>query len=178
MADEEKKEASFVKKAIIIGVIALVTMLVSGGVSYILTTIATEKALKKHDEMRDGVINSGEDKVEVEERTPGEILPVGEFTVNLKDESTTYLLCEVQIEVDISGKDKGKKILAEVQDASKQIIIKDRILNILSSKFKAEISSLEGKENLKKEIVEEINNNVLKDGEIQDVYIIKWVIQE
>ena len=177
MADEEKKDMPFITKALIVGIIALLVVFASAGVSYFVTINAVVNAIVKYEGIKNDVNKADEKGGEEEEKVPGMILPVGDFTVNLKEEIPTYLVCEIQVEIDISGKDKGKGILTEVQDVSKQIIVKDKILGILSSKTRAEISSVEGKEKLKKDIMDEINNNVLKNGKIQEIYIVKWIIQ-
>ncbi len=99
----------------------------------------------------------------------GPMYALDPFIVNLfSEDGSRYLKTTINLEMD-------KQELSTELD-SKKPLIRDIIIKALSAKSYEEISTIEGKENLKDEIVANINA-VLKDGKINNVFFTDFVIQ-
>ncbi len=99
----------------------------------------------------------------------GMIYPLDQFIVNLLTQSgRRYLKTTVNLEL------SSPSLMSELE--SKEAVITDTVINILSSKSLEEISTIKGKEKLKQEIIERINE-YLVDGQIDGVYFTQFVIQ-
>ncbi len=99
----------------------------------------------------------------------GPMYPLDPFIVNLfSEDGSRYLKTSINLEL-------GMQELATELDAKKPLI-RDIIIKALSAKSYEEISTIAGKENLKDEIVANVNG-VLKDGKINNVFFTDFVIQ-
>lgn len=99
----------------------------------------------------------------------GIMYPLDLFTVNLLSESgKRYLKVEMNLELE------GEELAGELD--TKKPILRDIIIRILSSKSLEEISTANGKETLKKQIVSELNTRI-KDGKVKNVYFVDFVVQ-
>ena len=99
----------------------------------------------------------------------GPMYPLDQFIVNLfSEDGSRYLKTTINLEMSIPE-------LATELDAKKPLI-RDIIIKALSAKSYEEISTIAGKENLKDEIVTNVNT-VLKDGKINNVFFTDFVIQ-
>ncbi len=99
----------------------------------------------------------------------GPMYPLDPFIVNLfSEDGSRYLKTSINLEL-------GMEELATELDAKKPLI-RDIIIKALSAKSYEEISTIAGKENLKDEIVANVNG-VLKDGKINNVFFTDFVIQ-
>ncbi len=99
----------------------------------------------------------------------GQMYPLDQFIVNLfSEDGSRYLKATMNLELSVPE-------LATELD-SKKPLIRDIIIKALSAKSYEEISTIAGKENLKDEIVANVNA-VLKDGQINNVFFTDFVIQ-
>ena len=99
----------------------------------------------------------------------GPMYPLDQFIVNLfSEDGSRYLKTTINLEMSIPE-------LSTELDAKKPLI-RDIIIKALSAKSYEEISTIAGKENLKDEIVANVNA-VLKDGKINNVFFTDFVIQ-
>ncbi len=99
----------------------------------------------------------------------GQMYPLDQFIVNLfSEDGSRYLKTTMNLEMSVPE-------LATELDAKKPLI-RDIIIKALSAKSYEEISTIAGKENLKDEIVSDINK-VLKDGKINNLFFTDFVIQ-
>jgi len=99
----------------------------------------------------------------------GPMYPLDQFIVNLfSEDGSRYLKTTINLEMSLEE-------LATELDAKKPLI-RDIIIKALSAKSYEEISTIAGKENLKDEIVANVNA-VLKDGKINNVFFTDFVIQ-
>lgn len=99
----------------------------------------------------------------------GQMYPLDQFIVNLfSEDGSRYLKATMNLEMSVPE-------LATELDAKKPLI-RDIIIKALSAKSYEEISTIAGKENLKDEIVANVNA-VLKDGQINNVFFTDFVIQ-
>ena len=117
-------------------------------------------------EMMDNMKN--EQESEQEEVLTGNLVEVGEFTTNIGD-ITGSRFVKVEVFVEVTGK-KGQETMQEFMP-----IIKDSILNILSSKTVADLD-VRNRENLKKEIKNELNSK-LGNNTIKNVYFTSFIMQ-
>ncbi|MCX8058400.1 MAG: flagellar basal body-associated FliL family protein [Spirochaetes bacterium] len=143
---------------IIIGLILLIAISVT--VSYFVTKSMVEKP------QMEATYESTTAKLE-----PYSTWEPGEFSINTADIDEVHF---VSVKIALAF-DKNNTILASELD-SRKAQIRDMINNILSSKFMRELVTIEGKNNLKLEIKNSINN-ILKNGRISDVYFIDFVVQ-
>ncbi|AAC07676.1 flagellar basal body-associated FliL family protein [Aquifex aeolicus] len=91
------------------------------------------------------------------------------FIVNLADpEATVYARISITLEV------ANQQVLQEVQ--KKEPVIRDAIIEIISSKTSNEIRTPEGREQLKLEVLKRINT-ILSEGGVRNVYFTEFVIQ-
>jgi len=94
------------------------------------------------------------------------------FLVNLADrDASRYLRTTIRVVVD--SKEAAEKVTSGEVLMSK---IRDAILNILSAKISGEIVTTDGKEKLKKEILERLNS-FLPEAPAQDVFFTDFVVQ-
>ena len=93
-----------------------------------------------------------------------------QFIVNLLSESGSRFL-KTKIDLELS---EGETITPEID--KKKSLIRDIIIRSLSAKTFEEVSTVKGKDRLKDEIVERINE-VLVDGFIKNIYFTDFVVQ-
>ena len=100
----------------------------------------------------------------------GQIYPIPTLNVNLADPTgITYLAITLALEFD----PKNADLYAEVE--SKMPRINDMIITVLSSKAYEEISTSQGKINLKNEFLRRINSMLAK-GRLYNVYITGFTV--
>jgi len=97
-----------------------------------------------------------------------------QFRTNLADrDSTAYIQADI-----VLGYDSKLKSNAKLKDELKEREneIRDIVNLILNSKTSQELISVDGKEVLKREIMDKIND-ILSDGRIEKIYLKNFVIQ-
>ncbi|WP_169975043.1 MULTISPECIES: flagellar basal body-associated protein FliL [unclassified Campylobacter] len=99
----------------------------------------------------------------------GPIYPMDQFIVNLLSESgSRFLKTKVDLELN------NEALTPEID--KKKSLIRDIIIRTLSSKTFEEVSTIKGKDRLKDEIVDRLNE-VLADGHIKNIYFTDFVVQ-
>jgi len=98
----------------------------------------------------------------------GPILPLDTFIVNLSGQSKNYLKAKLELELD------QEKTGAEINRRLPQL--RDKILTTLSSKTFEEISSLEGKYQLRAELQSSLNE-YLTTGKVTNIYFTDFIVQ-
>jgi len=100
----------------------------------------------------------------------GPLYPLTPITVNLrnKDEKDVYL--KVTLSLELSSKELSNEL------DSKNAVIRDEIIRILSSKTLTDIDSEVEKDKLCTDIKTSLNT-MLTDGQIRNVYIVSFIIQ-
>ncbi len=93
---------------------------------------------------------------------PAIFVPLDPFTVNLQSESGDQYL-QVTIHLQVADAPTVELFKSNIA------IVRNRILILLSSKKATEINSVEGKEKLAEEIVEEMKKPFISKGKEQDV---------
>ncbi len=172
MAEEEQKEKKnmpFITKALVIAIIAIMVVVFAAGISYFVAS----KAIKNVSLMENN--NKKEEKEEKKEETKlGIIHEFGDFTVNLNEMDSRYLVCAVRLEIDITDDEKGELGLAEL--TTQEVILKDKFLTILKSKSIQDLKEDTSLLKLREELVTSFNEIMVK-GKIKNIYFVKWLIQ-
>jgi flagellar FliL protein len=101
---------------------------------------------------------------------PYGVFAIEEFRVNTADIDETHF---IRVKIGLAYDEGNKKLFAELPQRNQQI--RDVLLQILNSKQKQDVDEQIEKERLKDEIKKAINN-ILVNGEIEDVYYEDFVI--
>ncbi|MBI5893157.1 MAG: flagellar basal body-associated FliL family protein [Deltaproteobacteria bacterium] len=110
----------------------------------------------------------GEKKEGAKEDTMG-FAALEPFIVNLMDNTgTRYLKITIQLEMD------KQEAVEEVKARTPQI--RDAVLVLLSSKTYADIGTVQGKYQLRDEVIARVNQ-ILKDGKAKTAYFTEFVVQ-
>ena len=174
MADEEiKEEGQSAKKGLPIKMIAIglvIGLAVGGGVAFVLKPDppAQNIALSKENMGGSKAIKNLED-AEVEEEEGGGIYDLEPFIVNLADVTKIrYLKINIKLEMIRSGYSE------DLNDRLPQI--RDVLLLLLSSKEFANIRTIEGKMELRDEILQRVNG-IYKNNKVKMAYFTEFVTQ-
>ncbi|MCS6957950.1 MAG: flagellar basal body-associated protein FliL [Aquificaceae bacterium] len=99
----------------------------------------------------------------------GVMMDLGAFTVNLADRDVdAYARVSVTIEL------SNEKVRAEVE--KRLPIIKDAIIDVISSKTSSFVKTPEGRESLRLELIKRINT-ILFEGGVRNIYFTEFVVQ-
>lgn len=148
--NEEPKKPS--KKLLIIIIIATVVLLL------LIATIVTATFLTKKSE-----------KIDIQTEEMLYLVPMREFLVNLLDYGgRRFLKTTINLEV------SNGTVVTEI--TTKETILRNYIINILSSKTFNEVKDVEGKNELRKAIITKCNL-ILKTGKVLNVYFNEFIIQ-
>ncbi len=99
----------------------------------------------------------------------GVMMDLGVFTVNLAD-SGVDAYARVSITIELSN----EKVRQEVD--RRLPIIKDAIIDVISSKTSSFVRTPEGRENLRLELIKRINT-ILFEGGVRNIYFTEFVVQ-
>ncbi len=167
--NEKKKEAPAPKKkgkGMLIGIVVAVVLVLGGGTFFFMKgrhggsvdeAHATDKAPQ--------AASKGEGGTEA----GGALVKLEPFIVNLQDNSgTRYLKLKINLELSAGSSD------AELTELGAQI--RDSLIILLSSKSYSEIGTVEGKYQLRDEIVARVNQ-FLNKGKVKTAYFTEFVIQ-
>ncbi len=171
------------KKLIIIGGAALLLLIILGAAAFFL--------LKKKPDAEE---KHGEEPAAVHapdlnpSTTIGPMIEIKEFIVNIISEGERhYVKASLTIELvgttgaaAGSGGDKGgaegAKDPATEEATQRMPQIRDSILLLISNKTYEELSDLQGKKQLKAELISKINS-ILHKGKVKDIYFTDFVVQ-
>ncbi|NPV39530.1 MAG: hypothetical protein HPY78_09685 [Brevinematales bacterium] len=101
---------------------------------------------------------------------PLAIFMLDDFRINTADIDEPRF---VRVKINLAYNQGNKQLQNELVE--RKVQIRDVVLRILNRKEKRDIDTVEGKERLKEEIKKEVNN-ILINGEIEDVYFDEFVI--
>lgn len=174
MAEEVQEKKSKSGNLVVIILIVLIVLLIGifGLVAYLAFFSSDDKAAEGEEVTGATAVEKTTDKKNQKAKeSMGEIgimFPLEPFTANLLSENGgRYLKCSMELEQNIPT------LTPELE--KKKAVIRDIILRILSSKTYEEISTIKGKERLKDEIVNKVNE-ILNDGFIKNIYFTDFVI--
>jgi len=180
MAGKKPEEGEVVEKkakgntVLIIVIVLLVLLLVGGGAAaFFLLGSSEEEATAGGAPAQHQEASKPEKKKSSKKSTDhlaiGPMYPMAQFVVNLLSESGNRFL-KVAIDLELSD----DKLQPEMDH--KKSLIRDIIIRTFSSKTFEEISTLKGKDKLKDEVLEKINEN-LSDGQVKNIYFTDFVVQ-
>jgi len=157
MAEEQVKEEgkqSGGKKKLIFILIPVLLLLIGGAGAYFFLTHKKKESTKQ---------------MVVAPQKLGVMYDLGSFLVNLADKNAnTY--AKVSITLELSNQKVEQEVVKRLP------IIKDAVINLLSSKTYDEIRTPEGKEELRLELIKRINA-ILVTGGVQNIYFTQFIVQ-
>lgn len=168
---EKKPKGNMV---LIIVIVLLVFLLVGGGAAafFLLGSHGEEASAAapagQHQEVAK-TEKKKSSKKSTDHLTIGPMYPMAQFVVNLLSESGNRFL-KVAVDLELSD----VKLQPEVDH--KKSLIRDIIIRTFSSKTFEEVSTLKGKDKLKEEVLDKINEN-LSDGQVKNIYFTDFVVQ-
>jgi len=156
----EKAEEGGSKKKLIIIIVAVLILLIGAGVgAYFFMTGGEEK------------ISPEEEQAELEKQAKqvGPMVNIDSFIVNiLDDEESRYLKAAITLEV--SGEEASMELTQRMPQ------IKDAILLLVGNKTFSELNDLQGKIQLRAELINKVNSILLK-GKVKRIYFTDFVVQ-
>lgn len=172
---EEKKSN---KSLLLIVIIAIVVLLIIVGVILFVllgSDPSTDDASKggemttQQQVLKPASKPAGQGRRSVDYLNMGPMYPLDQFIVNLLSENGSRFL-KTKIDLEQSN----EELAAELD--KKKALIRDVIIRTLSSKTYEEVSTAKGKDRLKDEIVNRLNE-VLSDGYIKNIFFTDFVVQ-
>lgn len=160
MAEEEDKGSGGGKsKMMLIVIVGVVVMLIAVGVAaYLLGSKSAQSA---------PVAAEVEETEKVE--GVGPMVDVTDFIINILDKNETrYLKAAITLELE------NEETVIEVNERMPQI--RDSVLLLVGNKSFAELSDLQGKLQLRAEIIVRLNK-LLKKGKVKGIYFTEFVVQ-
>ena len=174
MAEEnkepEKKKKSGLIKYLLIGVVASVFLVAAGAAGFVVSSsnILGNLLGNKDEKSSEATGKEGEEGGPMQLHI-GPMLDIDSFIVNILDEEGThYLKAAITLELD------SPQTLDEVNKRMPQI--RDNILLQVGNKTFKELADLEGKLQLRAELVSSLNG-ILETGEIRKIYFTDFVVQ-
>jgi flagellar FliL protein len=155
--EEQPKRSKFPVKFIIIGIVAI--SFIAGGIFVFKSGLLS------------GLSSESEAALVDENKAPemGPIYPLDTFIVNLVGgRGKNYLKAKIELELD------NEKTITVIDKRLPQL--RDSILTMLSSKAHEDINTLEGKFQLRAEIISTLNQYI-HDGKVQNVYFTDFIVQ-
>lgn len=162
--DEEEKpdeaEKGFPVKILIIAMVVL--LLLGGGVAaWKMGVLAKAGGPAETEKVVGGQLKKDNKDI-------GPIQPLDTFIVNLVGQGKSYLKTKIELELDKEG------TIAEINKRLPQL--RDNILTTLSSKSFEDISTLEGKYQLRAELKTSLNQ-YLTTGKVTNIYFTDFIVQ-
>jgi len=162
MADEEKQEGKGGKsKMMLFVILGVVILLVAVGVAaYLLGSRSAQDAAPA-------------ESAQVEDTSTAEgvgpMVDITDFIINILDKNETrYLKAAITLELE------NEETVAEVNERMPQI--RDSVLLLVGNKTFAELNDLQGKLQLRAEIIVRLNK-LLKKGKVKGIYFTEFVVQ-
>lgn len=142
----------------------LVFMMIGGEEQPSEAQLSEDAATPKEDLVIEGF--EDEDELDEGEEAIGAIFPLESFVVNLNEGG--YLRCQVQLE--FATRDVPKRFYLRL------VPVRDTLLDLLSSKTRKELLERKGREQLKDEVKERVNE-VLRRADVDKVYFSQFLVQ-
>jgi flagellar FliL protein len=102
-------------------------------------------------------------KAKAAKSAPPEYVPLTSFTVNLQPDGEAGQYLQVEMTLQVAGAEQAELFKTNMPT------VRDRVLLLLSGKKASEISTVEGKQQLAKEIVEATKQPFVEKGDEQEV---------
>jgi flagellar FliL protein len=156
------------KAPLLLIVLAVVNMLVVGGVGYMLYAGKKKEAAEpKLEHVIKGEADQQHEDASTEKAIMGTVVPLETFIVNLSG-SKGRRIASVSMEIELNKSDVAKEI--ETRKAQ----VRDIIIILLSGKTYDEVATPDGKQKLRDEIKDTVNAFLTK-GKITNVYFTEFI---
>lgn len=162
---EETKSGGNKKKLIIIIAAVVLVLLIAGGVGGFLFLKNKKAAEEAEKDPGDGVpVPTISQSAEI-----GPMVDITEFIVNIiSDDNSHYVKAALTLELDSElAKEEANKRMPQIRDA---------ILLLVGNKTYEELQDLQGKRQLKAELLSKINS-FLQSGKVKSIYFTDFVVQ-
>jgi len=159
LTPEERKQKRLLLALMVTNVVTIVMLLAgftAGGI-IMMTKVNPERKPKEENPM------------------PGPMFPIEDMTYNL-GEPNRYAKAAIQIELDMSDLDDKERPAFQEEVRARMPEVRDLIISEISGKTYRDVSTPEGKEQLKEELRLKINT-VLSRGEIKEVIFTGFAVQ-
>ncbi len=164
--EEEVKEKPAKKGPLKLIIIIVVALVVLGGGGFFAWSMFSKGDVEAED--ADVAENVSEEDTGEEEKPAG-FLKLDPFVVNLnEDVGTTYLKLTVVLEMDDAESVSGAEVMMPK--------MRDAVIVLLSSKKFDEIGTVDGKFQLREEIVARVNH-ILSGNKVKTAYFTEFIIQ-
>ena len=160
-AAQPEEEGGGSKKKLIIIVAVVLILLIGGGIgAYMFLGGEKEEKISPEEEQA---------ALELQANQVGPMVNIDSFIVNIADDQESrYLKAAITIEVD------GEEAAMELNQRMAQL--KDSILLLVGNKSFDELNDLQGKIQLRAELINKINSILLK-GKVKRIYFTDFVVQ-
>lgn len=156
----KSEESGGSKKKLIIIIAAVLVLLIGAGVAAFLFMGGKEEKISPEEEQA---------ALEKQAQQVGPMVNIDSFIVNiLDDEESRYLKAAITLEV------SDEQTSMELAERMPQV--KDAILLLVGSKTFSELNDLQGKIQLRAELINKINSILLK-GKVKRIYFTDFVVQ-
>lgn len=160
MAKEQPEEGGKSKKKLIIIIAAVLVLLIGAGVGAFLFLGGDDKKISPEEEQA---------ALEMQAKQVGPMVNIESFIVNiLDDQESRYLKAAITLEV------TNEEVSMELNQRMAQI--KDAILLLIGNKTFSELNDLQGKMQLRAELLNKVNSILLK-GKVKRIYFTDFVVQ-
>jgi len=167
--EEEVEKKSGSNMVLILIVVLLVVLLIGGGLAAFFLLGSDDDSSSMQQNQQTAPVKRKSSGRSTQYLTIGPMDPMSPFVVNLLSESgSKYLKVVLDIELDAPE--------LSVEMDLKKSLIRDIIIRSLSSKTFEEVSTMKGKDRLKDEVVNKIND-VLADGQVKNIFFTDFVVQ-
>ncbi len=168
--EEPKKSKTLI---IIIAVVLVLLLAIGGALFFLMSHGGEEEAADGHAPAAAHGKSAEKDKKKGgrhgDDLTMGPVFAVDNLVVNLMSEGgSRYAKFAVALELD--AQELAPEMLA------KKALVTDIVITVVSSKTAEELMNIKGKEAVKNEIMEKVNER-LKDGRVKNVYFTNFVVQ-
>ena len=158
------------KTPILLVVLAVVNMIVVAGVGFMLFQNKKKEAAEpKLEHVIKGEHETSQAEAHEEKSFVGKIIPLETFIVNLAG-SKGRRIAKVNIELEL----QGEHVATEIDQRKAQV--RDIIIILLAGKTYDQVSTKEGKDQLREEIMQTVNAFLTK-GKIKQVYFTEFIYQ-
>ncbi len=166
---KETKEGNPLLKKLLIAVPLFIIQLVA--VYFITANFLFDESHSSSKEMLTGNPGSGNgNEMVIQDSEPGKfVYPLDDIIINPADTDGKRLLL-VSLGLDLNSKQQ-RDLLRE-----REVILKDKVISILSSKRIEQLNSSSSKDSIRIELTNELNNMQL-GGKINRIYFSKFIIQ-
>lgn len=172
MAEETQEKQTKKSNSLVIIIIAVVLILllaIGGVIGYLILGGNDQPAMVQDNQAQTQGGKNASLKRSTDYMNMGPVYPMDQFIVNLLSDSGSRFL-KTRIDLELST----ESLMPEIE--KKKPLIRDIIIRTLSSKTFEEVSTMKGKDRLKDEIVDRINE-VLADGHLKNIYFTDFVVQ-